>query len=259
MIPRGSGGRDREWRASSGLTAAPVGGGPRRRKRHNCDAPLRRSTESHETETRTNSNIMVISKFLSSVVVGLLLATAGASAHKHHHHHLPVMHDFAKAGVAISAAEALGGAAATAVGAASHNKAIQHVGEAAMGVGTATGLASAGVADFSHGHSHKHGRKLLHWHLPCKKFLGCHPVEKGFARAGQAIGAAEALGGAAATAYGAYNHNQAWTNGGEAAMGLGAATGLGSTAGYRYAEGPFQRGINDMKSVTGLGRKLLQN
>merc|ERR1712072_1628365 len=98
----------------------------------------------------------------------------------------------------------------------------------------------------------KHGRKLQR--LPCKKALGCHPVEKHLAQAGEVVGAAEAVGGAAATAYGAYNHDQSVQDAGEAAMGVGAATGLGSNAVSRQAEGPIEGKINH--AIAKHGRKL---
>ena len=122
---------------------------------------------------------MVNSKFASSVVVGLLLATAGASADharyvgpKNNHgiptaH--PVAHHVAQAGEIVGAAEAVGGAAATAYGAYNHDQSIQNAGEAAMGVGAATGLGSHAVAKHTQGPvpgrlyapAPKHGRKLL--------------------------------------------------------------------------------------------------
>jgi len=206
---------------------------------------------------------MVNSKFVSSIVIGLLLATAGASAKSNHgiptaH---PVAHHVAQAGEIVGAAEAVGGAAATAYGAYNHDQSVQDAGEAAMGVGAATGLGSHAVAKHTQGPvpgrlyapAPKHGRKLQR--LPCKKALGCHPVEKHLAQAGEVVGAAEAVGGAAATAYGAYNHDQSVQDAGEAAMGVGAATGLGSNAVSRHAEGPIEGKINH--AIAKHGRRLL--
>merc|ERR1712203_79848 len=129
-----------------------------------------------------------------------------------------------------------------------------------MGVGAATGLGSNAVSRHAEGPiegkiNHaiaKHGRKLQR--LPCKKALGCHPVEKHLAQAGEIVGAAEAVGGAAATAYGAYNHDQSVQDAGEAAMGVGAATGLGSNAVSRQAAGPIEGKINH--AIAKHGRKL---
>jgi len=113
---------------------------------------------------------MVNSKFVSSIVIGLLLATAGASAKSNHgiptaH---PVAHHVAQAGEIVGAAEAVGGAAATAYGAYNHDQSVQDAGEAAMGVGAATGLGSHAVAKNTQGPvpgrlyapAPKHGRKL---------------------------------------------------------------------------------------------------
>ena len=245
---------------------------------------------------------MVNSKFASSVVVGLLLATAGASADharyvgpKNNHgipvaH--PVAHHLAQAGEVVGAAEAVGGAGAYAYGKYNHDQGAVQAGEAAMGVGAATGLGSHAVAKHMQGPvpgrlyapAPKHGRKLLEssdgdeypwwptdgapaWspegkgpgrklqRLPCEKALGCHPVEKHLAQAGEVVGAAEAVGGAAATAYGAYNHDQSVQDAGEAAMGVGAATGLGSNAVSRQAEGPIEGKINH--AIAKHGRRLL--
>merc|ERR1711959_383406 len=120
----------------------------------------------------TNINIMVNSKFVSSIVIGLLLATAGASAKSNNHgiptaH--PVAHHLAQAGEIVGAAEAVGGAAATAYGAYNLDQSIQNAGEAAMGVGAATGLGSHAVAKHTQGPvpgrlyapAPKQGRKLL--------------------------------------------------------------------------------------------------
>ena len=114
---------------------------------------------------------MVNSKFVSSIVIGLLLATAGASAKSNNHgiptaH--PVAHHVAQAGEIVGAAEAVGGAAATAYGAYNHDQSVQDAGEAAMGVGAATGLGSHAVAKHTQGPvpgrvsapAPKHGRKL---------------------------------------------------------------------------------------------------
>ena len=115
---------------------------------------------------------MVNSKFVSSIVIGLLLATAGASAKSNNHgiptaH--PVAHHVAQTGEIVGAAEAVGGAAATAYGAYNHDQSVQDAGEAAMGVGAATGLGSNAVSRQAEGPverkiNHaivKHGRKLL--------------------------------------------------------------------------------------------------
>ena len=122
---------------------------------------------------------MVNSKFASSVVVGLLLATAGASADharyvgpKNNHgipvaH--PVAHHLAQAGEVVGAAEAVGGAGAYAYGKYNHDQGAVQAGEAAMGVGAATGLGSHAVAKHMQGPvpgrlyapAPKHGRKLL--------------------------------------------------------------------------------------------------
>ena len=115
---------------------------------------------------------MVNSKFVSSIGIGLLLATAGASAKSNNHgiptaH--PVAHHVAQAGEIVGAAEAVGGAAATAYGAYNHDQSVQDAGEAAMGVGAATGLGSNAVSRQAEGPiegkiNHaiaKHGRKLL--------------------------------------------------------------------------------------------------
>merc|ERR1712093_209290 len=110
-------------------------------------------------------------------------------------------------GEIVGAAEAVGGAAATAYGAYNQDQSVQDAGEAAMGVGAATGLGSNAVSRQAEGPierkiNHaiaKHGRKLQGKRLPCKKALGCHPVEKHLAQAGEVVGAAEAVGGAAAT------------------------------------------------------------
>merc|ERR1711959_637677 len=120
----------------------------------------------------TNINIMVNSKFVSSIVIGLLLATAGASAKSNNHgiptaH--PVAHHVAQAGEIVGAAEAVGGAATTAYGAYNHDQGAVQAGEAAMGVGAATGLGSHAVAKHTQGPvpgrlyapAPKQGRKLL--------------------------------------------------------------------------------------------------
>jgi len=126
---------------------------------------------------------MVNSKFVSSIVIGLLLATAGASAQRGalegkyvgpaNHHGIPtahpVAHHVAQASEIVGAAEAVGGAAATAYGAYNHDQSVQDAGEAAMGVGAATGLGSHAVAKHTQGPvpgrlyapAPKHGRKLL--------------------------------------------------------------------------------------------------
>jgi len=125
---------------------------------------------------------MVNSKFVSSIVIGLLLATAGASAQRGalegkyvgpaNHHGIPtahpVAHHVAQASEIVGAAEAVGGAAATAYGAYNHDQSVQDAGEAAMGVGAATGLGSHAVAKHTQGPvpgrlyapAPKHGRKL---------------------------------------------------------------------------------------------------
>ena len=82
---------------------------------------------------------MVNSKFVSSIVIGLLLATAGASAKSNNHgiptaH--PVAHHVAQAGEIVGAAEAVGGAAATAYGAYNHDQSVQDAGEAATCLGS---------------------------------------------------------------------------------------------------------------------------
>merc|ERR1711924_14980 len=80
----------------------------------------------------------------------------------------PVAHHVAQAGEIVGAAEAVGGAAATAYGAYNHDQSVQDAGEAAMGVGAATGLGSHAVAKNTQGPvpgrlyapAPKHGRKV---------------------------------------------------------------------------------------------------
>ena len=73
--------RPRRWRASTGRT---LGGGPRRRKRHNCDAPLRRSTQTHETETKTKATTTTTmtsyKKTIATMVVASMLVASVAYA-----------------------------------------------------------------------------------------------------------------------------------------------------------------------------------
>ena len=107
---------------------------------------------------------MVNSKFVSSIVIGLLLATAGASAKSNHgiptaH---PVAHHVAQAGEIVGAAEAVGGAAATAYVANNHTQSVQDAGEAATGLGS-NAVAKHTEGPFEPKINHaiaKHGRRL---------------------------------------------------------------------------------------------------
>merc|ERR1711907_299664 len=83
--------------------------------RKQCSRVPLRQKNCHNNNNTNSNIIMMNSKFVSSIVVGLPLATAGASAKSNHgiptaH---PVAHHVAQVCEILGAAEAVGGAAAT--------------------------------------------------------------------------------------------------------------------------------------------------